>query len=142
MVAQGQLVSLAEPVKMIKEGMYEYHKHAFNMDLPLHQLEALRASRAHDFDTMPYFNQLLFEIMRNAGNPEVVDQTALSTDMLITAGMDRKSAMTLALKVFDQVVDILSLFVPEASFGDFKGFEINFINSQDVVILPPKITYY
>ena len=55
--------------------------------------------------------------------------------------MDKTSAMTLALKVFDQMVDILSAFIPEASFGDFKGFDVTFINSRDVVIYPPPFIY-
>ena len=141
MAAQGQLVSLAEPVKMIKEGMREYQKYALNNDLSIQQIEALRRSCAYDYDSTAYFNQLMFEIMRNAGNPEMFNQTSPSTDILIAAGMDKTSAMTLALKVFDQMVDILSAFIPEASFGDFKGFDVTFINSRDVVIYPPPFIY-
>jgi len=126
------VISLMEPVGLIKQRFREYISLSISYNKPL-----TNAGIMYNYDCGEYIPMLLEEIFNQTAFHETDNNLSPSTRLLVRDGLDETYARKVASDVFNAVVDAISTFVPNARFTVSNGYRYTFCNDCDLMVSPP-----
>ena len=128
------IISLSEATGLVKNTFRDYTAMLLSKNSP--RLSFMKNSL--DFDCTEYLSQMLTEMFADRGIPEVVGGTSASTQLLISAGLERRFAAPLTLQVYRVILSVLTNFFPDLVLGENCGYSFDMCSEYDVFITPPQ----
>lgn len=61
-----------------------------------------------------------------------------STQLLVNAGFDPKTATWLACEIFKSITDLIGAYFPDASFGPYAAWDFAVVNGCDLAVSKPR----
>jgi hypothetical protein len=93
-----------------------------------------------DYDGTDFMVALIKEISHMESSPESIGRLPQSTELLVKAGFDVKTATWLACEIFKSVVDVIAAYFPDAEFGPYEnGWDFGFVNGCDLGVTRPAL---
>jgi len=133
------LLSLAEPVGVLKQTISEYAQYIANTNngRANGQLSLLQSNNALNYNAGEYMSLLVHEIVNSAVMIDSNKRFRPSTKLLIQQGLDSDTAVELSLNIFKLTIDAIAAHIPELTFDNLEGYSMDFCNLRDVVITFP-----
>lgn len=136
------LISLSEPVNMVKQGFAEY----IELVSKTNSYKLSLLNNGLNYNYVPFIEAILRDIFDDhtlindsvgykAGTPPP------STILLINDGLEEKYAIRLAYNVFQSIVDIIVTFVPDVNFNS-DGYRFGFCGEFDLHVSKPYMDNY
>ena len=131
------LISLEEPVGLLQERFRDRAIAIITKD----RNSVAKQTPYLNYNYTPYMNLLLKEIFEfksiSDDAKNVNNGICKSTGILISAGLDKKDAMALALEVLHSTIDAVSVVVPNLKFNAMESYQYGMCEPHDVLITIP-----
>ena len=126
------LISLEDPLIALKNGIRRYVEECVRLNYNLAYGKPIPYQHLQGYDTMPFFTAIVKDMFKGTAQPgELLD----STKLLMNDGLDREAATYLALKAFNDIISVLTLFVPDLNFTE-EEYRVGITGEYDVLVCP------
>lgn len=127
------LISLSDPIGFVRRQFREYavaavNRHVGAGPLPIKHLE---------YDAVDFFVALVDELSNADESASSLGTPPESTNLLVQAGFDPKTATWIAFEAYKGVTDAISTIDPQATFGPSGDYQYALVDELDLLITRP-----
>lgn len=128
------LVSLQEPVVMLKTTLWQYASALVQQNMLAARLDAFDPGGLSEYDTNAYMTQMIQQIFEPVLDSALEASVTPSVKLLLEAGVSYGDAVSIDSTVFRFTVDAICAAMPGIAFGQQDGFVYDFVAPFDLMI--------